>query len=35
MLIHYSLLFDSEDVFEIIYEHEKQICILQDTKIRL
>lgn len=23
MLIHYALLFDSEDVFEVIYEHEK------------
>lgn len=35
MLVHYSLLCDCPEVFELIYEHECQIPVQQDTTVQL
>lgn len=35
MLIHYALLFDNEEVFQMIYEHECAIAVQKDTHVRL
>ena len=35
MLVHYCLLKDNDEVFDLIYEHEYQIVVQQDTFLQL
>eukprot|EP00703_Trepomonas_sp_PC1_P004546 JAP92060.1 Hypothetical protein TPC1_16115 [Trepomonas sp. PC1] len=35
MLVHYSLLKDNDEIFDLIYEHEYQIVVQQDTFLQL